>query len=65
MTGTMAYFYLIAKWLDDAIITPLHQNPWALLEEEPEVYFYPPPSAPPVGAIIPVFANHYRNMGIM
>lgn len=65
LLGSLAYFYLIGQWLDDNIIIRLQQNPWALLEEEPEVYYYPPPSAPPAGTIIPVFANHYRNMGIM
>lgn len=65
LLGSLAYFYLIAKWLDDSIIIRLQQNPWQLLEEDPEVLYWPPASAPPAGTVIPVFANHYRNMGIM
>lgn len=65
LLGSLAYFYVIGRFLDDSVIIRLQQNPWALLEEEPEVYYYPPASAPPVGSKIPVFANHYRNMGIM
>lgn len=65
MVGTFAYFYLISQWLDDTAIILLQQNPWSLLEEDPEILYWPPASAPPVGGVIPVFVNHYRNQGIM
>ena len=44
MLGSFAYFYLIGKWLDDNIIPAIHQNPWHLLEEDPEILYYPPAS---------------------
>jgi len=65
ITARLSYFYMIDKYLSDDLIKMIFDNPWQILEEEPEVYYYPTASIPPVGSKIPVFANHYRNMGIM
>jgi len=41
LAGQMAYAYLVGKWIDDPIITSVHQNPWQVLEDEYEIYYWP------------------------
>lgn len=44
LAGNLVYGYLIGKWLDDPIITSIHQNPWQVLEDEYEIHFWPAPT---------------------
>lgn len=62
--GRFEYIYLLDKYLDDQLIADIALNAYRIFSGK-KTMFRGIPSAPPVGVSIPVFANHYRNMGIM
>ncbi len=63
--GRFEYFYLLDKYLDDELILDVKTNPWRIFSGNKTIIENATTGAPPVSAPIPVFANHYRNMGIM
>lgn len=46
-------------------ILALYENPFRLLKPQRRLYEFVDSGVPPVSSPLPVFANHYRNMGIM
>ena len=51
LKGPLAYGYLLDKWLDDQNIISLQNNPWQIFEQEPEIIYYPAPSAGSNGTV--------------
>lgn len=41
LNGNLTYFYLVNKYVSDALIKNINGNPWQIFEEEPE-FFFPP-----------------------
>jgi hypothetical protein len=63
--GRFEYFYLLDKYLDDQLISDIALNPYRIFSGNKTMILDATAGVPPVTAPIPVFANHYRNQGIM